>query len=275
MAYGYDNGRRARIGVVGVGCCREEAPLADHCVRWGGFGSGPEALHYLRTKYSTLHNTPKHTSLHTSLTTIILRSSRLHMRQISWTNLPRTLNSDGMRYEYLCESARVGRSLGPASSLNPAFNSAFQRSWSPPALPAHGNFKGTCRVRPLGIAGCAAESQQLALGATWRGPRRDTARLAQHRFLMPKRNRGMPHRAPQFLSFVSDLHVSPNFYDLQDVGNYGALLPLIGDLVWVRSLSFRFVSTRQDGCPTKIPLAILHTKRPASARFSIAKVCMG
>jgi hypothetical protein len=50
---------------------------------------------------------------------------------------------------------------------------------------------------------------------------------------------------------------------------------LIGDLVWVRSLSFRFVSTRQDGCPTKIPLAILHTKRPASARFSIAKVCMG
>jgi hypothetical protein len=79
-----------------------------------------------------------------------------------------------------------------------------------------------------------------------------------------------------FFHSFSDLHISPDFYGLQDVENYGALLPSIGDLVWVRSLSFRFVSTRQDGwMSNKIPLAILHTKRPASARFNIAKVCMG
>jgi hypothetical protein len=48
-----------------------------------------------------------------------------------------------------------------------------------------------------------------------------------------------------FFHSFSDLHISPDFYGLQDVENYGALLPSIGDLVWVRSLSFRFVSTRQ------------------------------
>ena len=56
MPYGYDNGRRARIGVVGVGCCRDEARLADHCVWWGGFTSGPKALLlYTVIRQSTLH----------------------------------------------------------------------------------------------------------------------------------------------------------------------------------------------------------------------------
>jgi hypothetical protein len=193
MPYGYDNGRRARIGVVGVGCCRDEARLADHCVWWGGFTSGPKALLlYTVIRQSTLHYhsktriTPHITSplyqIHpspllfsvhldficgksrgpTSRAPLIQKCRVLKAKY----KLHSSSNEGPISYEvcststeHLCESARGGSLFRPSSSLNPAFNSAFQRSRSPPALPAHGNFKGTCSVRPLGIPGSAAESQ--------------------------------------------------------------------------------------------------------------------
>jgi hypothetical protein len=181
---------------------------------------------YLRTLQNTHHSTHHFTTIRDpSLTTFILRSSRLHMQQVSWTILLRALNSEVPRSIGKVQATFI-HDRGPISHAvcgNLTSTSASLQGWEAPPqasiqlsiqpsngaevlvlLPSqqHGNFKGTRSVRPLGIAGSAAESQQLALGATWRGPRRDTARLAQHRFLMPKRNRGMPHRAPQFLSFV-------------------------------------------------------------------------
>jgi hypothetical protein len=65
-----------------------------------------------------------------------------------------------------------------------------------------------------------------------------------------------------FSHLFSDLHISPDFYGLQDVENDGALLPLVGDLVWVRSLSLRLVSTRQDGCPTNTSCHFTHKEDP-------------
>jgi hypothetical protein len=114
-------------------------------------------------------------------------------------------------------------------------------------LPSACNFRGTCSVGPLGIAGNNAESQQLALvllGAA----SRETARLAQHRYLVPKQRSGMPQRAPQSPVYGFGSPHQSRLLCLQDVEKYGALLPLIGDLVWARSLSLRFVSTMQDEC---------------------------
>jgi len=80
-----------------------------------------------------------------------------------------------------------------------------------------------------------------------------------------------------FFHLFSDLHISPDFYGLQDVENYGALLPLVGDLVWMRSLSLRFVSTRQDRRPTNTSCHFTHKEDPpvpasTSQKFAGVKV---
>jgi hypothetical protein len=78
-----------------------------------------------------------------------------------------------------------------------------------------------------------------------------------------------------FLHLFSDLHIIPDFYGLQDVENYGALLPLLGETrLGAEPLPpFRLHPARRMS--NKYLLPFYKQRGPASARFNIAKVCMG
>jgi hypothetical protein len=204
------------------------------------------------------------------------------MRQISWTSLPRTLDSEvpcsigkvqatfiqdrGLISHAICgtSTSRVSQGgslfrplLKPQSSFQFSLPTELKSSRAPSTWQFQRYLQCTATRNRWQRRRVPANSRSVLLGVALE---KTPLGLPNTDFSCPNGIVDCHIELHSFLPLFSHLHISPDFYGFQDVENCGALLPLLGELVWVRSLSLRSSPPGKTDAQ-QIPLAILHTKR--------------